>query len=560
MEQKKKPFFIILVISTVSLLVGSGCDLTWSDNQRLSAQIVQGLTGTLESISSQPVAAQKAEPSASHIEAADQFIAMMEARNNFFGARYTGCFKQKNPIFCETLYPEKNSRSALKSTSLGVAKNLRLIRQNHLDRVEIGSHTEGQQIIQGLSDSARKGLLKTIVGKKVCTSPHLIASLAFKLEEELPDRKAFNNVFALYERAMSCSKDVYSERGLYRLGLFATLKNQPEIAKEAFEKLMSITDDNNTFKARAQYWLNQVKKDQGEEISNESLQEQFVSFPMSYHVAKDAAEDMDIPFEHTSKLPAQGMKFRSETQESLNNAVQFYEALALKNRLDLGKRVLEFINLTKLAQAEPEFQMYVASLMNNHDDLNHEKFKLLTKVFQNHPQFKTIENLKVYYPLSYSELVLKHSGKQDPALIISLMRQESSFNPETQSPVGAKGLMQIMSRTAKELKSNIKDEELLDPNTNVRLGARYFGALLKEFRGDPHKALAAYNAGAGNVKKWMKRYPVQDELLFADLIPFDETREYVSTILRNRYWYGKLYPELTATKSLALGDPQAAGN
>lgn len=569
MEQKKSRFSTYLVISTLCLLGAAAYTQLSSDNQRPEGQILSPFelaTAPLTMIHSQKETAPHFDSkiSDSHQQAATQFVGFMTARNNFFGARYTGCFKAKNPIFCNTLYPQKNSNAKPKDASVGVPKNLKLIRQGNLNKIEIGNHAESVQIVQQLSESSRKNLLRLIVGKKLCTSPHLISALAFKLEEELPARKAFDNVYALYQRSFECSQniddgkhqDVWSERGLYRLSLFAIQKNDFSAAEKSLEKLMAITDDNNTFKARAQYWLNQVKRQKGEVISAEALQAQFVNFPMSYHVAKEASSEGDIPFDHISQLSAQGMTNRSKTQESLNDAVQFYEALIEKQRPDLAKRVLEFVNLSTLAQAEPEFQMYVASLMNRYEDMNHEKFRILTKVFQNNPQFKTVENLKVYYPLLYSDLILKNSGKQDPALLISLMRQESSFNPETQSPVGAKGLMQIMSRTAKELKSNIKDAELLDPNVNVRLGSKYFGALLREFRGDPHKALAAYNAGAGNVKKWMKRYQVDDELMFADLIPFDETREYVSTILRNRYWYGRLYPELNLNKSLALDTTQ----
>ena len=97
-----------------------------------------------------------------------------------------------------------------------------------------------------------------------------------------------------------------------------------------------------------------------------------------------------------------------------------------------------------------------------------------------------------------------------------------------------------MPATAKRF-DRVSRRELLDGRTNVRIGVKYFRKLLQRFDGKVDMALAAYNAGPERVDDWRRRYQVDDPVLFDDLIPFRETRDYVSLISRNYYWYLQIY-------------------
>ena len=88
---------------------------------------------------------------------------------------------------------------------------------------------------------------------------------------------------------------------------------------------------------------------------------------------------------------------------------------------------------------------------------------------------------------------------------------------------------------------------------------RFFSRLNERYGGEAELALAAYNAGPENVDIWQARYPVANRLLFVDLIPFRETREYVASIARNYFWYKKLYEEESALHLLPPAAVAAAG-
>ncbi len=126
----------------------------------------------------------------------------------------------------------------------------------------------------------------------------------------------------------------------------------------------------------------------------------------------------------------------------------------------------------------------------------------------------------------------------DPVVLSSLIKQESGFKPGAISSSGALGLMQLMPFTAIDVKKDLALSVLRDPKTNISLGARYLQSLLERYSGNLPYALAAYNAGPHRVTKWRKESkPEWTMLHFVESIPYKETRDYVSSILRNRYWY-----------------------
>lgn len=151
------------------------------------------------------------------------------------------------------------------------------------------------------------------------------------------------------------------------------------------------------------------------------------------------------------------------------------------------------------------------------------------------------------YPIREGELIATEAAKRgvDPALVAAVIRQESGFNPRATSPVGARGMMQMMPRVARALARSEKitpwDPAMLyRPEINIRLGVAHLDAFVAHYD-HPARALAAYNAGGSRVTRWSKRAGAKDPELFIERIRFDETRDYVRIVLRNRDMYRALY-------------------
>jgi soluble lytic murein transglycosylase len=149
------------------------------------------------------------------------------------------------------------------------------------------------------------------------------------------------------------------------------------------------------------------------------------------------------------------------------------------------------------------------------------------------------------YPDSFSDYI-KAAAKTNnikPELISSIIRQESIFDPKIVSPVGAIGLMQIMPYTGEEIANDLKEEFILDslyePACNVRYGSYYIKKLIDKFNGDYILAIAGYNGGPHNAKKWKAQNKDDDFDMFIEDIGFTETRKYVKKVLGN-YWTYKL--------------------
>jgi soluble lytic murein transglycosylase len=150
------------------------------------------------------------------------------------------------------------------------------------------------------------------------------------------------------------------------------------------------------------------------------------------------------------------------------------------------------------------------------------------------------------YPRAYWELVAAEARAQgvDPYLVLALMRQESLFDPEAESPAAAHGLMQLLVPTASRVApAPVGVPELRDPATNVRLGTRYLRQLLDRYGGNLPRALAAYNAGEDAVAKWEARYPGAEDDELVESIGFRETRGYVKAVLGNYRRYQRLYAD-----------------
>lgn len=158
--------------------------------------------------------------------------------------------------------------------------------------------------------------------------------------------------------------------------------------------------------------------------------------------------------------------------------------------------------------------------------------------------------LKQIYPKTYSEYVEKYSKEYniDPLLVFSIIKAESNFNKDAKSSSGAEGLMQLMESTATEIVNKIEEplqenNNLFDPEKNIMIGTRYYSELLKLYNKNILLALTAYNAGIGNVNKWIENGIIKSDGSDIENIPYKETNMYVRKIINNYKMYQSIYSE-----------------
>ncbi len=146
------------------------------------------------------------------------------------------------------------------------------------------------------------------------------------------------------------------------------------------------------------------------------------------------------------------------------------------------------------------------------------------------------------YPTPHRE-ALAAAARQwgiDEALVYAIIRQESRFMPQARSRVGAMGLMQLMPATARWVARQIPVQPfntamLVQPEMNLHMGSYYFGRVLSDL-GNSLLATAAYNAGPGRARRWRDERPLEGAI-YAETIPFNETRDYVKKVLTNTWFY-----------------------
>lgn len=166
------------------------------------------------------------------------------------------------------------------------------------------------------------------------------------------------------------------------------------------------------------------------------------------------------------------------------------------------------------------------------------------------------DDLNLRFPIAHRKQVDKMALEKniESAWVFAVIRQESTFIQDAQSPAGALGLMQLMPRTAhstaRKLKmKRLKESHILQPDVNIQLGATYLKTVLNELGQNKVLATAAYNAGPGRVRRWLPKKPIPADLWVAT-VPFNETRGYLERVLA----YTVIYKDRLGEKTGRLSD------
>ena len=370
---------------------------------------------------------------------------------------------------------------------------------------------------------------------------NLSSALSIRAEEFFPSPAPRAYAKQLFLHASQClqkSDDAY-ERLHLRQGLYEYYEGNKKKAKDLL--LIAKEATHTKEKYRSLYWLGQIAHDEGvKPAKNSAWQDLLNEFPMSFYAIDASLAMKQDPMTVITNHRVGAYKRAVEDNDELNNEIRWLEALFIykkfnsvakwsswivRNNEDLEVDVLNYLSTIKIASG-----------------LYRSNINMLFSYFKKNPKTLNEEALRLLYPRPFFQLVQNASkGKIDSFLVLALMRQESAFDSKAISRANAKGLMQIIPGTARRLASG-GHRKLLNVKSNTEMGVKYLMNLAERFNGRMELVLAAYNAGPVRVDEWLKRNPNRSELLlWNDLIPYMETRDYVVSILRNNYFYYRLY-------------------
>ncbi len=221
-----------------------------------------------------------------------------------------------------------------------------------------------------------------------------------------------------------------------------------------------------------------------------------------------------------------------------------------------AKRAFELFAIGRFHHARKEWNYWLSNL-NKRDKLVASKIanelRWYDRAIFTLAQEGYLDDVDLRFPLGFEKEIKRYSGKQkiNPAWAFAIARRESSFMSDANSPVGAKGLMQVMPGTAKQLaRKKVSTRELLNAKSNIKLGTKYLRNLLDRHDGNQVLATAAYNAGPYRVKSWLKGAKSLPADVWIETIPFKETREYVKSVLA----YQQIYQQKVGSKESLFDD------
>jgi soluble lytic murein transglycosylase-like protein len=370
---------------------------------------------------------------------------------------------------------------------------------------------------------------------------NLSAALAIKAEEYFPDPKTRSLARELFDHARQCivfDDEVY-ERLYLRSALYAIYDGDKSRAKFLLQEAKKST--NSTERYRVLYWLGRLAFDENGKESEEWT-ELMNKYPLSYYAIEAATSLKKDPMDMITQRKVGGLKREAPNDPELTRMIRWLEALYVYKESSAVAKWASWIVRANEGELDVDILLYLSSLKIA-TGLYRSNISMLFSYFRKNPAALNTEGLKLLYPRPYYSLIQQASkGKIDSFLVLGLVRQESGFDARAISRAKAKGLMQIIPTTARRLASQ-GHKKLLDEKENTKMGVKYLLQLADDFNGSAELVLAGYNAGPHRVTEWLRRNPDRGNnvLLWNDLIPFMETRDYVVSIVRNNYLYLRLY-------------------
>jgi len=373
----------------------------------------------------------------------------------------------------------------------------------------------------------------------------------------LEDQGQFDDAIARYRQVMK-SGEPASQRieGLWRVGwvYYRTARY-----REAVDTLRVIVDQHESeFEPQALYWIARAAEQTEPTRARDYYLEVCARFVYTYYcqLARERS-DMPAPDSSTPERVTADAQSSIAPDGSLprDNRSEIEQQPAYRRAIELKVLGLESDAAHELAvltdrYAQDASTLMALSVMLNEVGAYHHALRLARTRFRDKLERTggpvAPEMWEVAYPTGLVTTIKDQGAKGvDPYLVAAIIREESQYDWKAVSRVGAIGLMQVMPSTANAVAQRygfpaVTRDDLFDQETNIRIGVRYVEQLLDQFSGDVVQTIAAYNAGPVVVGTWVTLHRGRSQDEFVELIPYQETRQYVKRVLRSYREYTRL--------------------
>jgi soluble lytic murein transglycosylase len=342
----------------------------------------------------------------------------------------------------------------------------------------------------------------------------------------------------------------------YRLGRYSLAASIWHLLIERFP--------HNAWRPQVLYWLGRVAQQRDAPSNAQALYERVaMDYPLHYYSlrAREQLRQLSVPpplvavpndnthwpWENGAPvlLPSSTTQQITPTQFHLIRVQEFQH---LQMRRNAQAEIGALAALLPRSQASDYFLAKLFAQTDHHLAAFRRLNQIISTLTPVQIQGLPREFWSLLYPKTFWDYITPHATRHglSPYLVLSLIRQESAFDPRAYSHAGARGLMQLLPSTARIVARQTSGRRfslhmLFEPQANIQLGTYYFSHQLQQFDHNPVFALAAYNAGPHRVEEWRQRWPDLPMDEFIEQIPFKETRLYVKLILRNLLIYEYLY-------------------
>jgi soluble lytic murein transglycosylase len=266
----------------------------------------------------------------------------------------------------------------------------------------------------------------------------------------------------------------------------------------------------NLKNSQLRFWIANTIEQKNKSLSVPYYRDIVLKDPVSYYGVMSAQEIAHIEDTSAEKIYRNLHANRVETpliskkwtEDHLYNSLKRIKLFGGMNSPILIREEVRSLQDQKQIDGQTTTTLVSKSLLAAERYLD--SFKIVYKSLAKSDFVFDLETLKSLFPMPYYKAVKKYTKNFDPLITLSLIRQESGFNPRARSHVGARGLMQLMPATARQFRKRVRAKSLEKPNLNLNIGISYLKKLLTRYDQNLIFALASYNAGEGNIDEWIR--------------------------------------------------------